>query len=181
MAPGSVPDKEHPMTDPHPFGADARLTYGYRLRGQGGQWLVRETSANGTLDLPWYGQWLDEHQHLDPKDRTFETAADRRLLATVGFTVDEQGENLDNEARFDEWLAAADKLGVRLTGAGFGSTDLLLSARQFETAASGLGIISPAELTVAPYVDRKLRAALTVLGLTPLQEQPAWILTAHHG
>jgi hypothetical protein len=153
----------------------AELSYGYRLQGDDGRWLVREVHPEDSdewgLNLDWY--------EADEDEDNFDDEAEKRLLASVGFT--ETDYNVDGY--FDRQRAAKSRLGVRLDRTGYEAGDLMLVTTQYGAYLGEAEPIDPAVLaaeTSGP-ADERLRNALAVLGLTPLQEQPAWLLTAYRG
>jgi hypothetical protein len=151
----------------------AELSYGYRLQGDDGRWLVREVHPEDSdewgLNLDWY----------DEAEGEFDDAAERRLLASVGFTETDY----TVEGYFDRRRAAKSQLGVRLDRTGYEAGDLMLVTTQFAAYLGEAEPIEPAMLVAETggQADERLRNALAVLGLTPLQEQPAWLLTAYRG
>lgn len=151
----------------------AELSYGYRLQGDDGQWLVREVHPDDSelwgLNLDWF----------DEDEDSFDEAAGRRLLASIGFT--ETDYTVDGY--FDRQRAAEAQLGVALERTGWEANDLLLVTKQIGAYLGEAEEIDPAVLAAEAGGDgnERLRSALAVLGLTPLQEQPAWLLTAYRG
>jgi hypothetical protein len=151
----------------------AELSYGYRLQGGDGEWLVREVHPDDSdewgLNLGWFNEDEDN----------FDEAAGRRLLASVGFT--ETDYTVDGY--FDRRDAAEALLGVALERTGWEANDLLLVTKQISAYLGDAETIDPAVLVAEAGgdADARLRSALAVLGLTPTQEQPAWLLTAYRG
>lgn len=148
------------------------LSYGYRLQGSDGTWLVREVHPEDSDEWGLNVDWLDDED-------SFDRAAKDRLLASVGFT----GADYQADGYYDRRTAAEERLGVKLERTGWEAEDLLLITRQFTAELGEAQAIDPAVLLaeVQGDADEKLRQALAVLGLTPLQEQPAWLLTAYRG
>lgn len=151
----------------------ADLSYGYRLQGSDGQWLVREVHPE---DADEYGLNLD---WFDDDEDYFDGTAKRRLLASVGFTETDY----DVDGYFDRLNAAEERLGVQLERTGYEGEDLLLVTKQLGAYCGEAEEIDPAVLAAeaSGEAGERLRNALAVLGLTPLQEQPAWLLTAYRG
>jgi hypothetical protein len=151
----------------------AELSYGYRLQGGDGEWLVREVHPDDSdewgLNLDWFNEDED----------SFDEAAKARLLASVGFT--ETDYTVDGY--YDRLDAAEKRLGVTLERTGYDAQDLLLFTKQIGAYCGDAEVIDPAVLVAEADsdADARLRSALAVLGLTPLQEQPAWLLTAYRG
>ena len=155
----------------------AELSYGYRLQGSDGEWLVREVHPD---DSDLWGLNLDWFDNEDGDEDNFDEAAKRRLLATVGFT--ETDWRVDGY--HDRQRAAEDRLGVQLERTGYEAEDLLLVTKQIGAYLGNAEVIDPAILVAEGErgdADARLRSALAVLGLTPVQEQPAWLLTAYRG
>lgn len=154
----------------------AELSYGYRLQGSDGRWLVAEVhpedSDDRGLNLPWFDGGEDGFN-------SFDDAAKNRLLASIGFTeTDWQADGY-----FDRQREAEARLGVKLERTGWEAEDLLLVTRQVGAYLGDAEVVDPAVLAAeaSADTDERLRTALAVLGLTPLQEQPAWLLTAYRG
>lgn len=150
----------------------AELSYGYRLQGGDGEWLVREVHPEDSDDWGLNVDWLDD-------DDRFDEVAEKRLLASVGFT--ESDYTVDGY--FERRDAAKAQLGVELERSGYEAGDLLLVTKQIGAYCGEAEVVDPAVLVAEAggYADRRLRSALTVLGITPLQAEPAWLLTAYRG
>lgn len=151
----------------------AELSYGYRLQGSDGQWLVREVHPDDSDEWGLNLDWFDEDEG------SFDEAAGRRLLASVDFT--ETDYTVDGY--FDRQRAAEGRLGVKLERTGYEAEDLLLVTKQIGAYVGEAETIDPDVLAAEAggEADARLRSALAVLGLTPLQAQPAWLLTAYRG
>lgn len=153
----------------------AKLIYGYRLRADEDGWQVKEVHPE---DSDLYGLTLD---WLGEDDDDFQGKAEERLMAAVGY---EEG---DYAADPDAWRQrrreAEAKIGVEFEAGGYEFGDLFLSAKKHSAYLGELEVVDPAVLAAeaSPEADEKLRAALAVLGLTPTQEKPAWLLTACRG
>jgi hypothetical protein len=150
----------------------AELSYGYRLQGGDGEWFVREVHPDDSdlwgLNLDW----------LDDED-AFDDVAEKRLLASVGFTETDY----TADGYFERQDAAKVRLGVALERTGWEAGDLLLITKQIGAYCGEAEPVDPAVLAAeaGSDADARLRSALAVLGLTPVQEQPAWLLTAYRG
>jgi hypothetical protein len=151
----------------------AELSYGYRLQGSGGEWLVSEVHPEDSDDWGLNLDWFDEDED------SFDETAGRRLLASVGFT--ETDWRVDGY--HDRQRAAEERLGVQLERTGYDAEDLLLVTKQIGVYCGEAEAIDPAVLAAEAGgdADVRLRSALAVLGLTPVQKQPAWLLTAYRG
>jgi hypothetical protein len=151
----------------------AELSYGYRLFGDE-QWLVREVHPEDSDDYGLNVDWLTADDEDD-----FDGIANRRLLASVGFTeTDYQADGY-----YERLHAAEQRLGVQLERTGYEAADLLLITRQLGSYVGDVELVDPAVLAAEDASDAgdRLRAALAVLGLTPIQEQPRWLLTCYKG
>jgi hypothetical protein len=150
----------------------AELSYGYRLQGGDGEWLVRESHPEDGDEWGLNLDWIDD-------DDSFDDVAEKRLLASAGFTETDY----TADGYFDRRDAAKALLGVTLERTGWEAGDLLLVTKQLGAYCGEAEEIDPAVLAAeaGSGAGERLRAALAVLGLTPLQEQPAWLLTAYRG
>ena len=153
----------------------AKLIYGYRLRTEEDGWLVKEVHGK---DSPEYGLKLD---WLGEDGDDFQDKAQDRLLAAAGF------EDTGYEADPDAWRArrkeARARVAVTFEIGGYEFSDLFMSVATHCADLGETEQIDPADMLAAANedADEKLRTALAVLGLTPTQEQPAWLLTACRG
>lgn len=151
---------------------NAMLAYGYDLGGEE-EWKVREAGEYGELPaLDWY----------DPDDEDgddFQSAAERRLLASVGFT-EQWGER---DGYFEREEEAKARLGVEFDTHCSGEYPMFLLATKVITVYRGsVEEIDVAELAQVPADwDGKLTAALRALGLTPTQERARWLLCSYWG
>lgn len=152
----------------------AELSYGYRLQGGDGEWLVREVHPEDSDEWGLNVDWITE----DDEDN-FDEIAKQRLLASVGFTETDY----HADGYHDRLHAAEERLGVELERTGWEANDLLLVTKQYGAYCGEAEPIDPAVLAAeaGSDADARLRSALAVLGLTPVQDQPAWLLTAYRG
>lgn len=152
---------------------NAILAYGYNL-SNGDGWAFRETGEYGEPKLDWYD---DETEDGDD----FATAAEARLLASIGFT-EKWGDNLDGNFWQREKDAKA-RLGVELESYCHVEHPMYVLATKVITVYRGdAKTLNPAELAAAPPEwDERLGAAVAALGITPVQERPAWILVSYWG
>lgn len=150
------------------FQTHATLAFGYHLSSHSKGWYLAGVEDGGAPDLDWF----------DPDRDEFEEAAMGRLLASVGFAWTD-----DDSDRSGEYDAALAVLGVDFTRTGYEGGDLFLVSAVWDPDMGDVEEIEPAELLAAASDEAqgKLRAALEVLGLTPEQEQPAWLLTTYRG
>ncbi len=140
----------------------AKLIYGYHLKSEDDGWLVQP--VDGKDDDDW--------------DAIVSDAGEDRLRESVGF--DGTGYEDDPEDWRARRRAADAKVGVTLEHGGYDFADLYLSARTYEVYFSNkCAAIDPAVLAAESGEDanRRLRRALRALGVTPIQEEPAWLLT----
>ncbi|WP_328934170.1 MULTISPECIES: hypothetical protein [unclassified Streptomyces] len=153
---------------------DALLVYGYHLGGGDGGWELQGLGEYDELpELPWYNE--------DSED--FQGDAEQLLLAQLaGFTETwESG----GEGYFAREREAKARLGVTFETHCSGSyPGYLLIAKGITAHRGDVESIDFAELTAEVQqadADAKLRAALEVLGLTPKQERPGWMLCSFWG
>jgi hypothetical protein len=157
---------------------DAILAYGYDLGG-GDEWQVRELDEYGSL-IPNTGGWVPDPETEDDYDLI--GLAERHLLNASGFTETyEDG----RDGYLGRERAAKEALGVAFEAYCSGEYPMHVLAAKVLTAYRGdvqdaAAFILAAEET-RPEMDAKLRAALEVLGVTPVQEKPAWLLCSYWG
>lgn len=142
--------------------AYARLGFGYNLGGDEGVYHFREYEE----DFPWY----DEVEGL-------EESAYKALLAAVGFTEDDW----TVDGYFERKIEASKKVPVHFQYYGnsnHGYTGTLL----FAGTSLSVNWVEEIELPVITDEHRKhLAWALEVLGITPDQGEPRWLLATHYG
>ena len=151
----------------------AELSYGYRLQGNDGQWLVKEVHPEDSDEYGLNLDWLDDEDSFD------DMAMKRLLAALAGFTETDWRA----PGYFDRKREAEARLGVAFGRTGWEADDLLLVTKQYGAYLGDAEEIDPAEMIAAAgaAADERLGQALEVLGMTPLQERPAWLLTAYRG
>lgn len=137
----------------------AMLAYGYRLKTDDEGWLVHP-------DSPGIGEEYDD-----------ETATNVLLTASGHPLADL------NTMGYHRRREALLELGVELAYSGYETSDLLLIAKGslYEAQLSEATVVTPGGMVVqsGQTVDERLRWAVEELGLRPLQEAPAWLLTAY--
>ena len=137
--------------------------------------LVREASEYGALTLDWLPD-PEAEEDYDVPDLML-----TRLLEASGFTeADWQAEGY-----FARKRAAEEALGVEFETYCSDSYQMYLLAAKVITVYRGdVELIDMAALgdsaTLAAY-DEKLAASLRVLGITPVQDKPAWLLCSYWG
>lgn len=138
---------------------DALLVYGFDLGGPGVGWLVHEASG----DDRWAPAWCDpEHAYgvLGPAEVELRALGDQRGWPTVF------GES-----------------AVRLETHGHPNFPGYLLVAHVVTAYRGTAqVIDRSELERLRFVedwDGRLNAACETLGITPVQERPAWLLASY--
>lgn len=140
----------------------AKLMYGYHLKNDEDGWLIQPVDGK------------DE----DDWDAIISDAGEDRLRESVGF--DGTGYDDDPEDWRTRRRAADAKVGVVLEHGGYDFSDLYLSAKTYEVYFSAECMtIDPAVLLAeaGEDADARLRHALQALGVAPVQEKPAWLLT----
>lgn len=153
----------------------AELSYGYRLRANGGEWLVKEVHPDDSDEYGLNLDWLSE----DDEDEFEDKATERLLAALADFTETDWRA----DGYFDRQREAKARLGVAFETTGWEGEDLLLVTKQYGAYLGEAEQIDPAALLAVSddAAGERLRKALEVLGMTPLQERPTWLLTAYRG
>lgn len=148
----------------------ARLVYGYDLGGSE-SWKVRQVGEYGELAIDW----------LDDGDEDFVGAAEKRLLASVGFTETDY----TADGYFDRQRAAEKRLGAEILWTGsFEYPGYCLAFKVGRAEWSETATIDFAALQAQAAIedwDGRLQQAMAALGLTTNQTGPQWILTALYG
>lgn len=152
---------------------EATLAYGYDL-GSMEDFKATQRGEYGSPELPWFDE--------EDEDTGFPDAAEKVLLASVGFT-EEWAPGL--EGHFDRKRAAEAQVGVDFDYAGShdypGFILCATGSKQSVDWAETL-TLDPAELSLPrPEWDVKLSAALTALGITPTQDGPRWLVFPFYG
>ncbi|WP_433364195.1 hypothetical protein [Streptosporangium sp. CA-115845] len=152
------------------------LAYGYALGGAGG-WNISEVDEYDGID-PAKVTWYDD----DDEEDDFTKQAERRLLDASGFTETyEDG----HEGYFAREREAKARLGVEFYGHGYDEGQVYALVTKTITVDWGESKVLDLPALLAEPAEKgwddKLRAALTALGITPTQEQPAWLLCTYYG
>jgi hypothetical protein len=152
----------------------AELHYGYDLGDANGEgWQFAE--LGGEYDSTPTVSWWDE----DGDD--FAEQAMEQLLRAAGFT------ETDWRAvgYYDRRRAAEATIGVAFEHTGYEAARTLIVAkgREYGAYTSDVTELDPAAMGAAAdeAANEALANALKVLGITPKQEKPAWLLTCYHG
>lgn len=148
---------------------DAYLMYGYDLGSDEG----------------WKIQGLGECDEREPdwlEDDDLASSAEKRLLASVGFT---ERWARHNEGYFDRKKAAEAQVGVTIESHCSGEYPMyVLSAKKFKACRGDVTTVDPAFLQSAVADEDligKLARACEALGIRPTQEKPAWLLCSYWG
>jgi hypothetical protein len=152
---------------------DGILAYGYDLGGGEG-WKLQDCGEYGELpELPWFNEDSDDD---------FQSAAERRLLAELADFTETDWQVDGYHARQRDAKA---RLGVEFDTYCSGEyPEFLLATKVITVYRGDVKHIDMAALTVEPKMngwDEKLRAALTALGITPVQDKPRWLLASYWG
>lgn len=149
------------------FQTHATLAFGYHLSSHSEGWYLADTEDHGAPDLDWF----------DPDEDQFEEVAMDRLLASVGFSWASDGSD------HKQYEAALSRLGVEFVSSGYEGGELFLVSAKWEPDLGEVEEIDPGEILSAASDEarEKLRGALALLGITPEQEQPAWLLATYRG
>jgi len=151
---------------------NAMLVYGYHLGNADDGLEVAEADEDGLLGLDWY----------DPDtDDDFAETAMEVLLGAAGFTEEYE----PGSGYYERKSAAEAALGVEFETHCSGDYPMLILAAKTVTAHRGdadpIDFVALATEAEAGGWDDKLRNALQVLGLTPKQERPMWLLCSYWG
>jgi hypothetical protein len=157
---------------------NAVLAYGYDLGGDEGEWKIQETGEYDEIDadkVTWYD---------DESDDGFREQAERRLLAEIaGFT--ETWETRTDDDYFKREREAEARLGIEFESYCSGDYPMYVLATKVITVHRGSSkVLDLPALMAEPAEhgwDDKLRAACEVLGITPKQERPGWVLVSYWG
>ncbi len=151
---------------------DAILAYGYDLGGEE-EWRVEQLDEDGALQLDWFDPEAEDADFI-------ETATDR-LLAGAGFTETDW----HAPGYFDRKAEAETRVGVEFDTYCSGDYPLYVIAAKRVTVARGyienLDLAALARDVIELRWDEKLAAALQVLGITPKQSKPGWLLCSYWG
>lgn len=155
--------------------SDGILTYGIKLGSSEDGWAIAEVDEWGQWEPDWYNEEDDE------AEEGLIEAASQKLLAANGFAED----FAVSDGYFERKRQAEARVGIDFKlYCHFEYPMYVLSAHSI-TANRGDAIeIDWAALEqrrVAEDWDGKLRAACEVLGITPTQEQPKWLLVSLMG
>jgi hypothetical protein len=150
---------------------NAMLMYGYDLGSGDAEWAVAEVNEDGELTVNWPG--------LD--DEGFEEAAMAVMFAGVGFTETDWRA----DGYYDRKREAEARLGVEIdTHCSADYPRYVLAAHVITVYRGSSEAIDFGALTAqaaADDWDGKLAAALALLGLTPAQDRPQWLLASYWG
>lgn len=153
----------------------AELYYGYSLGDDENGWEFAEVDDedySSTPTMPW---WDEDGDELSDQ-------AMGVLLAASGFTETDSSA----DGYYGRRREAEAALGVTFEATGYqgGRTLLVAASREFAADCGESVEIDPAlmsDATTNAAADEALANALRVLGITPKQEKPAWLLTCYYG
>ncbi|WNI20348.1 hypothetical protein [Actinacidiphila sp. ITFR-21] len=155
---------------------DGILAYGYNLGGPDEGWEVQETGRYGEL-LPV--DWYDEAG--DGGD--FVTAAELHLRTTVGGFTEQWTKGAGAGGYYERAEAAQARVGVKVVRHCSNVAPQFVLATHVTAAARGRVVpLDFDDLTrsrLAGDWDDQLARALAALGLTALQDAPAWLLLSY--
>jgi hypothetical protein len=149
--------------------SDVVLAYGYNLGGNEG-WRVKEVDKYGDLTVPWYGDG----------DNDLEGPAEKVLFASIGFAE-------TWETRVDDNYSVRLELAKKLVGVEIKTyysvkhPMFILATKAIKVYEGFVKQLDLKDMTCCPIAgewDDKLLTALQVLGLTPEQESPGWLLSS---
>lgn len=151
--------------------ASAHLAYGYDL-GTSESFAAAERDEYDGPDLPWN----------DTED--FADDVDTQLLESIGFT--EQWAP-DNVGFFERRRAAGQRIGVEVYHSGHCDYPgwMMIATGSHKSVswaeATELDLDELADLPAKNGWDRKLAYATDVLGITPMQAAPKWLVFPTYG
>jgi hypothetical protein len=149
---------------------NAVLAYGYDL-GSDDKWKIHETGEYDEPVLPWYDEDSDEG---------FIEQAEARLLAAHGLTG-----TWEDDGYYDRKEDAQERAGVEFESYCHSEYSMWLLATKVITVHRGDSkVLDLPALMAEPAEhgwDDKLRQACEVLGITPKQESPGWVLVSYWG
>jgi hypothetical protein len=137
------------------------LVYGFHL-GSGGDWQIKEKTGDefwSQLDLPWYDAEAEDSPRFP------EALSDR----------------------IDEVKAKEIAPGLDLVFGGdcqWDENDLYLVIHEIIAYDGGPKTVDPAWMDREPWAQEwqtKLKAACARIGITPIDEHPAWFLVSSYG
>lgn len=150
--------------------ADAYLTYGFDLGGGDNDWLIEEADEDGE----WRPTWLGD-------DGDYRESVEVALLAAEGFTETDWRA----DGYFDRKRVALAKVGVELESHCSGDYPVWMLVAHQVTAhwgdAKGIDFADLERQRAEGEWDAKLRRACDVLGITPKQSEPGWMLASYWG
>lgn len=146
------------------------LAYGFDLGGGDGDWKIQEAGE--------YGEWTPEW--ANGEDTTV-TCAEAKLLESVGFTeTDWRADGYFNRQR-----NAEARVGVEFKSHCSDSCKMYVLAACTVTAHRGsaqeIDFAALEQQRLAEDWDGKLKRACEVLGITPNQSEPKWLLVSYWG
>ncbi|GAA3417647.1 hypothetical protein [Streptosporangium vulgare] len=151
---------------------NAVLAYGYDL-GRDEDWKMLEIDEDGVPTPSWYDDDNDEDDFVEQ--------AKNHLLANAGFAE----ADWDAEDWSERHDAATARVDVEFKTYCHGEYPMYVLATKAITVRRGYSkVLDLAALAADPIEhgwDDKLTAALTVLGITPKQEKPGWVLCSYWG
>lgn len=153
---------------------NAILAYGYDLGGGDDEWRVAQVDDDGFPQVDWID--ADAEDDVD-----FPEAAIDHLRVAAGFTETDWRA----DGYFDRQKAIDEQIGVEFeTYCSADYSSYLLAAKAITVRRGDCKILDlaalQAEVETNGY-DAKLRAACEVLGITPTQEKPSWLLVSYWG
>lgn len=155
--------------------AHGELIYGYELGGYDG-WSINQTGEFGELEVDWFRD--DE----DADHNDFVEACQRRLLASAGAHV-----SADPDEYVDLEELVKEQFGVQFYWHGnatYSASNCALGTYQAHAYGYETKILDLVDLVVKPEMDgwdQRLALVIEILGITPKQPKPAWILTSSYG
>lgn len=155
------------------------VAFGYDLGAGEGGWKVEQVGEYGDLKVPWYDSDADEASDDENEDADGSTAVGR----LYGVLYESIPDAPEVKWSWDRETAVKERLGVWLESYCSGDYPMYILATYETTVYRGdtklLDMAALEARRAAEGWDEKLAHALSVLGLTPTQEQPGWLLASY--
>lgn len=153
-----------------------KLMYGYNLMGTDGEFSIKNVTADGVPDVPW---WSSDDDNEDDDD--IAGVMHNILLAAIGFD--------ENDWRvpgfWERKRAAETQLGLKLEYNG--SHDFSGTLLVAWSVSVGWGEVLAIDWELLDQQrqredwDKRLGWGVKTLGLVPLQTRPQWLLATFYG
>lgn len=154
------------------------LAYGYDLGSADSGFNVAEVGEYGELNVPWFDSDSEETEDEEGETLDVTSAITRRLYESIPNAPVAKWD-------WDREKVVKETLGVWLEAYCSGDYSMwILTTHEITVYRGDTKVIDLAALDTqraAESWDVKLAHALSVLGLTPTQEKPSWLLASYWG